>query len=146
MNLLDTQSLNWVHYTGGDKYDYPISYWGALINARDDGHIDLLFRWDPGKYCHFHTHFGETTSTVLAGELHVTDFEDGKETCTKIRRAGDYAHKGPGDVHMEKGGPEGALVLFSIYSKDGRLAQRLNSDGTAGVTTTIDDMKRQFGV
>ena len=33
---------------------------------------------------------------------------------TKIRKVGDYAHKEPGDVHMERGGPEGALVLFKL--------------------------------
>lgn len=31
------------------------------------------------------------------------------------RNAGDYAHKEPGNVYMEDGGPDGALVLFNPF-------------------------------
>ena len=55
-----------------------------------------------------------TTSVVLAGELHVTDFDSaGNEVGTRIR-AGDYSHTATPDVHMECG-PDGAVVL-SIFS------------------------------
>jgi len=30
---------------------------------------------------------------------------------------------------MEKGGPEGAIVLFSLYTKDGSLAESLDKQG-----------------
>ena len=44
---------------------------------------------------------------------------------------GDFVHKEPGDIHMEQGGPEGALVLFNIYAPegDGSLAESLAQDG-----------------
>ena len=57
---------------------------------------------------------------------------------TKIRSAGDYAHKEPGDVHMEKGGSNGALVLFNLHAPDGLLAESLDKDGTVIGKATLD--------
>ena len=142
MNLLDDQNLRWKHYTGNEKFDYPIDYYAALLRANSDGHVDLLYRWAPNAYCHFHRHTAITTSTVLEGELHVIDVDPstGKELNRKIRYAGDYASKEPGDVHMECGGPEGALVLFSLYTTDGVRAETLASDGTVIGTSTLDQI------
>ena len=118
MNLYDNKDLRWKHYTGNDKFNYPIDFWSALLNARADGHVDLLYRWEPNSYCHFHRHSAHTTSVILEGELHVIDVDaqTGEEKSVRVRTVGDYASKAPGDVHMERGGPEGALVLFSLYT------------------------------
>ena len=79
---------------------------------------------------------------VLAGELHVVDIDlsTGKELSTKIRKVGDYAHKEPGDVHMERGGPEGALVLFKLKAVKNSLAESLAKDGTLIGESRFDDM------
>ena len=131
MNLYDNKDLRWKHHTGSDKFDYPINFKSALLNAREDGHVDLLYWWEPNRYCHFHRHSAHTTSLVLKGELHVIDVDPhtGEELHNRIRTVGDYAHKEPGDVHMERGGPDGALVLFSLYTPDGLLAETLANDG-----------------
>ena len=47
MDLLDNAGLDWIHYTGSEHFDYPIDYWGAVLEVRGDGHIDLLYRWEP---------------------------------------------------------------------------------------------------
>ena len=132
MNLFDDDQLRWKRFTGGDEFDYPIDYSAALLNAREDGHVELLYRWAPNSYCHFHQHSAATTSIVLEGALHVidVDIDTGKEISRRVREAGDFAHKAPGDVHMECGGPEGALVLFSLYAPDGLLAESLAKDGS----------------
>jgi len=141
MNLLSNPALKWVHFTDADKrFDYPIDYHGAVLSVRDDGHIDLLYKWEPNSYCHFHRHVCATTSTVLAGELHVVDYKGGVAGEKRIRSAGDYAAKDPGDVHMEHGGPDGALVLFNLYAPDGRLADFLGPDGETLTTITLEDM------
>ena len=142
MNLLDNEHLRWKHYTGNDKFDYSIDYYAALLRANEDGHVDLLYRWAPNAYCHFHRHTAITTSTVLEGELHVIDVDPktGKELNRKIRYPGDYVSKEPGDVHMECGGPDGALVLFNLYTTDGILAETLASDGTAISVSTMDQI------
>ena len=142
MNLFDDENLKWRRFRGDESFDYPIDYEAALLSIRDDGHVDLLYSWAPNSYCHFHRHTAATTSTVLAGELHVDTFDPstGKVVQTKIRRAGDYAHKEPGDVHMERGGPEGALVLFNLLAMDNSLAESLAKDGTIIGESKFDDI------
>lgn len=142
MNIFETQDLRWKRFTGNDHFDYHIDYSAALLRANQDGHVDLLYRWAPNAYCHFHRHTAVTTSTVLSGELHVIDIDtaSGKELGHRVRPAGDYASKEPGDVHMERGGPDGALVLFNLFAPDGILAETLSSDGEVIGLSTLDQI------
>ena len=119
---------------------YPIDFYSALLSVRPEGHIELLYWWEPNSYCHFHRHTANTTSLVLKGELHVIDVDPktGKKLGINIRSVGDFASKEPGDVHMERGGPEGALVFFSLFTADGSLAETLSQDGRVLSTSTID--------
>ena len=147
MNLLNNKNLKWKHYNEGDKFDYPIKYSESILDAREDGRLEILVKWEPNCYCHFHRHTAETSSLVLEGELLVTDIdiETGKEIGQRVRVAGDFAHKQPGDVHMEQGGANGALVLFNIYapSEDGKLAESLKKDGSLISTSTIEKILRK---
>ena len=140
MNLFENDNLRWKHFTGSDRFDYPIDFYSALLSVRPEGHIELLYWWEPNSYCHFHRHTANTTSLVLKGELHVidVDLKTGKELGIKIRSVGDFASKEPGDVHMERGGPEGALVFFSLFTEDGSLAETLSQDGRVLSTSSID--------
>ena len=145
MNLFQIDDLKWKHFTGSDKFDYPIDFYSSLLSVRPDGHVELLYWWEPNSYCHFHRHTATTSSLVLKGELHVINIDPktGEELGVKIRPAGDFASKPPGDVHMERGGPEGALVFFSLYSEDGSLAETLASDGRVLSTSTMDPILRR---
>lgn len=98
MQLYDDNAIEWMHLLGDETFDYPIDYWAAVLNARADGHIDMLFRWAPSAYCHFHRHLVETTTTVLQGEHHLIDMDNGVEGEHRVRAAGDYSHKPPGEV------------------------------------------------
>lgn len=147
MNLLNNENLKWRRYTEGDAFDYPIDYSDTVLDVREDGRLEILVKWEPNCYCHFHRHTAETSSLVLEGELLVTDIdiETGKEIGQRVRVAGDFVHKQPGDVHMEQGGANGALVLFNIYapSEDGKLAESLNKDGSLISTSTIEKIIRK---
>ena len=140
MNLFENDNLRWKHFTGSVRFDYPIDFYSALLSVRPEGHIELLYWWEPNSYCHFHRHTANTTSLVLKGELQVidVDLKTGKELGIKIRPVGDFASKEPGDVHMERGGPEGALVFFSLFTEDGSLAETLSQDGRVLSTSSID--------
>ena len=142
INLFNNKDLNWKRFQGGDDFDYPIYYSAALLNANEDGHVDILYRWEPDCYSHFHRHTAEVSSTVLEGELHVIDIDlaSGEEIATKIRHAGDYVHKEPGDVHMERAGSKGALVLFNLYAPDGILAESLDMDGNVIGQATMEQL------
>ena len=145
INLYQNENLKWKRFQGGNDFKYPIDYSAALLNANEDGHADILYRWEPNCYCHFHRHTAEVSSTVLEGELHVIDIDlaSGEEIGTKIRKAGDYAHKEPGDVHMEKAGPNGALVLFNLYAPEGILAESLNQDGSVIGQATLEQLLKK---
>ena len=143
-NLLQQENLTWAHYSEGADYPFPVSYWGTILDIDDAGHLSVLYRWDPEHFCHFHRHLCATTSLVLEGELHVKTFENGELVETTIRRVGDYAKKPPGDVHMEQGGPAGALVLFELFAPDGQLTEQLDQNGNTLRTLTTDDLRRFF--
>lgn len=147
MNLLNNENLKWRRYTEGDAFDYPIDYSDAVLDVQEDGRLEILVKWEPNCYCHFHRHTAETSSLVLEGELLVTDIdiETGKEIGQRVRVAGDFVHKQPGDVHMEQGGANGALVLFNIYapSEEGKLAETLEKDGSVISTSTIKKIIRK---
>ena len=147
MNLLNNENLKWRRYTEGDAFDYHIDYSDAVLDVREDGRLEILVKWEPNCYCHFHRHTAETSSLVLEGELLVTDIdiETGKEIGQRVRGAGDFVHKQPGDVHMEQGGANGALVLFNIYapSEDGKLVESLEEDGSVISTSTIEKILRK---
>ena len=146
INLFKNKDLRWKRFQGGDDFDYPIDYSAALLNANQDGHVDILYRWEPDCYCHFHRHTAEVSSTVLEGELHVIDIDlaSGEEIGTKIRQAGDYAHKEPGDVHMEKAvALMELLVLFNLYAPEGILAESLNQDGSVIGQASLEQLLKK---
>ena len=139
MRIFDAEEIEWKHLLGDENFDYPIDYWYAILSARDDGHIDMLFKWEPNSYCHFHRHLVDTTTTVLQGEHHIIEMENGVELEHKVRLAGDYAHKPAGDLHMEYAGDEGSLLLFNMYAPDGRLFDIVDRDENLIMSVSIDD-------
>ena len=92
VDLLDNSKLSWQDYGPDERFNYPIGYGGALLGHDGQGHIDLVYRWEPGKYCHFHRHLCEVRSTVLQGSLEVVTFEDGVEVSKVTREAGSHSH------------------------------------------------------
>ena len=72
MDLINNDQLQWKRFVGDNKFDYPINYSTAVLDVNENGHINLLTKWEPNSYCHFHRHTAtSTTSTVLQGELYV---------------------------------------------------------------------------
>ena len=147
-NLFKEEEFSWKHYQGGDSFDYHIDYSDAVLDAKEDGRLEILVKWEPNSYCHLHKHTAETSSVVLKGELHVSDFDTktGKETNKRIRKVGDFVHKESGDTHMEKGGPEGALVLFMIYdsSGQGNLAESITKSGEVLSSSNIKNILKRI--
>ncbi len=137
----DTSHIEWSHLEGGPEFDYPIDYWLAVLGSDPKtGTLDLLVKWEPDSYCHFHRHCAETTILVLEGEQHIIETREDGEKIHKVRKAGTYAHSPGGDVHMEHGGPEGALVFFSMHSQDGHIFDLLDDDGNILVGSTVENM------
>ncbi len=134
-----TDAIEWQRILGTPRFEYPIDYWVAVLGVQPEiGRIEFLSKWEPNAYCHFHRHLGATTLLVLEGEHHVIETA-ATETIHKVRQPGHFARSPGGDVHMEYGGPQGAVVFFSVEAVDGKLFDVLDSSGNVLVTATIDD-------
>jgi hypothetical protein len=131
-------SIKWIHLEGSPRFDYPIDYWVAVLGAQPDkGRIDFLSKWAPNSYCHFHRHIGETTTLVLEGEQHIVETTS-TQTIHKVRKPGFYANTPGNEVHMEYGGPEGAVVFFSCQADNGHLFEVLDKDENVLAVATIE--------
>lgn len=136
----DLSTARWVRYEGSPKYDYPIDYSIAVVEADvDTGRIDFLVRWAPGHYCHHHRHLGETLAVVVAGEQHLYETRP-LETIHKIRKTGFVGPVPDGETHIEQAGDEELVMLFSTHAPDGRLFEMMDQAGTTVLATaTIED-------
>lgn len=141
----DSSHIDWTHIEGGPEFDYPIDYWMAVLGYQEDnGTLDLMVKWAPNSYCHFHKHVAATTTIVLEGEHHIVNIAaDGSELDHQVRPAGTYRHSRGGDVHMEFGGPEGATVFFAMCEPNGVLFELLDKDLNVIGETTIGEFAKQ---
>ena len=69
-------------------------------------------------------------------------FGNGELVDTTIRRDGDHAKKPLGDVHLEQGGADGALVLLELSAPDGQLTELLDKKGSTLRTLTTLQLRR----
>lgn len=137
----DLSDVHWTHMEGGSEYDYPIEFDVAVLGSQPDhGTLDLLVRFAPNSHCHFHRHVAVTRTLVLQGEHHVFDVGSNGETVHKIKPAGTYSQSPSGEIHMERGGEEGAIVLFNLHSPTGVLFETLDADHNVLATSTIESM------
>ncbi len=125
----DGDKIDWT-LTDDPTQPYPCRYWISILGADPEtGRLDLIVKWPPNSYCHFHRHVADTAILVLEGEQHVVEIhDDGSEGEHKVRPAGTYLMSKGGEAHMEYGGPEGATVFFSLYAGDGPVFETLDKD------------------
>ncbi len=140
---LNPDEYDWHHIEGRPDSPYPIHH-DMYILGYDlgAGTIDLLIRFDAeGGHCNAHRHIATTTVFVLRGEQHLTDLRSDGSRPTKSRLAGEY-HLSTGDPHphLERGGPEGAVVFFSHHTSDGRLYEIVDDSGNLVHTVTIESL------
>ncbi len=144
---IDLDKLSWMRLEGGPDFDYPINYAYHVQDADvANGRIQLVIKWEPNAYCHYHRHLGTTVATILQGAQHLIE-EHAYETVTKVRTVGFSAAVKDGDVHMEHGGPEGVTIHFDIHVPDGRLFDLLDRNGNTLLTVSVTDMaEKKLGV
>lgn len=137
----DSDHIAWTHRQDPDV-GYPCDYEMAVLGADPAiGRLDLIVKWPPNSYCHFHRYVADTTILVPEGEQHIIEIAaDSSEGEHKVRPAGTYASSPGGDAHMEHGGPNGATVFFAMQSKDGRLFETLDREMNLLGTSTVAAM------
>lgn len=146
-NAFNAEELRWMVHTGDGSEGYRINQQLSVLGYdRDAGTLDMVLRFDnEGGHCMAHRHLTTTSVLVLEGEQHVTDMTPEGPGVTKVRRAGEY-HLTTGDPlpHMERGGPDGALVYYGHHTTDGRLYELVDANGNALLTVTLDSLVEAF--
>ncbi len=139
----DSSRIEWSRVVDPDA-GYPCDYELAVLNADPAaGRLDLIVKWPANSYCHFHRHVADTAILVVEGEQHITEInDDGSEGASKVRPAGTYAFSRRGEAHMEKGGPEGAIVFFALNAVGGKLFETLDKDMNVLSSSTVEEMAK----
>ena len=140
---LDSERFAWRQITGSENSSYPIHHDLCILGYdRAAGTINLMIRFDDkGGHCQAHRHITTTSVLVLEGEQHLDELRPGGERVHKVRTAGTH-HLTTGDqyAHLERGGPEGAVLFFSHHTDDGRLYEIVDDAGNVLSTVTIDSL------
>jgi 2,4'-dihydroxyacetophenone dioxygenase len=104
--------------------------------------IDLLFKFEANKKITVHTHIQQTNMLIIQGELRIYE-TDG--SIKEVRRAGQYFRGRKDDTHSEGGGPEGAVVFYSIRGDDREeLLDVIDEKGQVIATIKIDDVRAMW--
>lgn len=140
---LDPDAFEWLEINGAADSPHRVHHdLSILAWDRDAGTIDLVIRFDDeGGHCAPHRHITTTSVLVLSGEQHLTDLRPDGSRPQKVRPAGGH-HLTTGDEfpHLERGGPDGAVVFYSHHTTDGRLYEIVDESGAVVHTVTLESL------
>ena len=134
---------------GCDLYDHEINWqpFAGLENLEltscdldeERGIVDLIVRFAPNKTVTMHNHLAQTNMLIIQGELRMYE-PDG--SIREVRPAGRYYRGTTGDTHSEGGGPDGAVVFYSMRC-DGahNVLEVMDDKGEVQATVTMDDVR-----
>lgn len=101
--------------------------------------VDLLVRFAPNQTVTMHNHLAQTNMFIIQGELRMYE-PDG--SIREARPAGRYYRGKTNDAHSEGGGPDGAVVLYSMRADDrDEVLQILDDDQQVVATITMGDVR-----
>lgn len=102
----DDSMIQWQIFPGLDHLEF------ALCDLDEERQvIDLIVKFAPGEVVAIHNHVAQTNMFVIQGELRMYE-TDG--SLKEVRPAGKYCRGRRDDCHSEGGGPDGAIVFYSI--------------------------------
>ena len=101
--------------------------------------VDLIVRFAPNKTVTMHNHLAQTNMLIIQGELRMYE-PDG--SIREVRTAGRYYRGSTGDAHSEGGGPDGAVVFYSMRCDGARdVLEIMDEAAHVQATLTIDDVR-----
>ena len=132
-----------------DLYDHIISWslFAGIENLEltlcdideERGVVDLLVRFAPNKTVTMHNHLAQTNMLIIQGELRIYE-SDG--SVREVRPAGRYYRGRTHDAHSEGGGPDGAVVFYSMRCDDVNEVLDIMDDAKNVLATlTMDDVR-----
>ena len=102
----DDSKIKWHPFVGIDHLAFSLC---DLDEERQV--IDLIVKFEPSEIVAIHNHLAQTNMLIIQGELRMYE-TDGR--LKEIRPAGKYYRGRRDDTHSEGGGPEGAVVFYSV--------------------------------
>ena len=140
----DTSHFKWQEVREEPELSYKLHYDFSVLGwDLDSKTIDFVVRFKGnGGHCQRHRHLANTAILIREGEQHLEDLHKDGTTAHRERRAGQYHRSsGPDELpHMERGGPDGALILYSCQADDGRLFEFVDDDLNVIAEVTIEDL------
>ena len=132
-SLYDHQ-IQWQPFAGIENLEL------ALCDVDEDRRVvDLLVRFAPNQTVTMHNHLAQTNMFIIQGELRMYE-PDGR--VREARPAGRYYRGRTNDAHSEGGGPDGAVVLYSMRVDDrDEVLQILDDDESVVATITMSDVR-----
>lgn len=126
--------INWRPFAGIENLEL------SLFDLDEErGIVDLIVRFAPNKTVTMHNHVAPTNMFIIQGELRIYH-PDG--STREVRPAGRYYRGRQGDVHSEGGGPDGAVVFYSLRATGGDgMLEIMDENGTVTASLTMADMR-----
>ena len=129
----DDSKVDWQPFAGLQHMEL------ALLEVDEERQIvDLIVRFEANEKIAVHNHIAQTNMFIIQGELNMYN-DDGsvKET----RPAGRYYRGKRDDCHSEGGGPDGAVVFYSVRGHGGpNLFDIMDDDNNIEATIGMADV------
>lgn len=100
--------------------------------------VDFAVKFEPNTRAMLHRHLAHTHSFVIEGE-HIIYEMDG--SVREIRPVGHYAAGPGGDCHNEGGGPDGAVLFYSVRGTGDALFDMIDDDENIIAKVHVGDFK-----
>ena len=126
--------LDWLPFAGIENLEL------TLCDIDEERQVvDLIVRFAPNKTVTMHNHLAQTNMLIIQGELRMYE-PDG--SIREVRSAGRYYRGRTGDTHSEGGGPDGAVVFYSMRCDGARdVLEIMDEAATVQATLTMDDVR-----
>ena len=130
----DDRHVQWYPFAGIDYLEF------SLCDLDEERQVaDLLVKFEPDKIVALHNHLAQTNMLIIQGELRMYE-PDG--TLREVRPAGKYARGRRDDAHREGGGPEGAVVFYSVRGHGSEdLIEIMDDDMNVLATLSMADLR-----
>lgn len=106
--------------------------------------VEMILKFEPNEVCFYHRHLGPVASIVLEGEHHFYEVDDEGNRTLQIRRAGEFTMSHKRHAHIEGGGPQGGVILFSLRADQDHIYDIMDDDLNVIHEVTVQDFKNAY--
>ena len=133
----DTSTIRWKDFLTDGCY-YRLLHVDVAAKT-----AEMLVKFDPHCQCLHHRHRAVVSTLVLEGEQRIHDYTPEGER-VKVKPAGSYSIGGVGEVHIEGGGDEGAVLFFSMRTDTDVIYELLDKKLQLKKAITVADFDRDW--